>query len=554
MSRLPLALAAVAFLALPVARAETPAVDAKPAPDSVPPKAESAKPDTTAPETTKAPPDDHKLAPAALNHLRVLSIAFADESNAVPYAARLGYALDSAVRQSKRFEAADGAARLDPAGAQDRAEAAQKGADALAFGLKAYGELQDGLGLEWFDRAIGAYKESALWEKDNIRGYARAVVMRIIVKWSDDPGNTRREIANLLNVDPKMELPRDLNPAPPQDLAQEFQRLRESMLQAQPMSLDVATRPLGARVYLDGVYKGTTPNSIQKVSVGEHLVSILSPGYEVVQKAVRITPGDTINETLKQTDEGRQMANLIERVRKNWGAPEELEAEKKLATLAGVDELLMTRVRRESGQLQISAHRYRGSDGHHEGCLDLPPQNESDPQWLHATSDSVGHSLAPTEDAPFCDGRPCACRATFNSPNLPAVIATGVSAAVLLAGGITLAVVAKVKADAFVRLPQTTPGLRDVKGKEVLTYAIPADVCTGLGLVSAGVWAYLAFGTSYARHAEWQTVTPDSTPPPSKSPASDDPFSSRTEPTGPGLAFSVAPQPGGVALSLMGGF
>jgi hypothetical protein len=505
---------------------------------------------------------DHKLVPVdltpkpteALNRGKVLSLAIPEEANANQQAPRLGFVLDSAVRQSKRFTAVDAVAKFDPTGAQERADATQKAADALALGLKGYRELENGLGQEWFDRAMGAYRDSALWEKENIHGYTEAALMRVIVKWTDDPGATRREITALLTIDPKIEVPKDLTPPPPQDLLQEIERQRDALAQTQTTTIDVASRPVPARVYIDGNYKGTTPTSISKVIVGEHLISIISPGYEVVQRFVRISPGDTLSETLKLTEKGKQVAELTERIRKSWDKADEAEAEKKLAALADANQVMIALVSRHEAMIDVKVHRVRASDGHGAGCTEAQSLPESDRQLPRTVGELVEKSL--DVDVPLCNGVACPCRSALPAGPFGAIVGTGVSAAVLLATGITLAVVAKVKSDAFTKVPQTDLLLKQ-KGNEVLSYAIPADICNALGIVSAGVWAYLAFGTQYAAHREIPGGINDDRPAPNKGKSSgDDPFESQLENSPPDqkLTFVAAPQPGGLALSLQGAF
>ena len=65
-------------------------------------------------------------------------------------------------------------------------------------------------------------------------------------------------------------------------------------------SLDVSTKPSGARIYLDDVYKGETPLSISKVVAGDHSIKLTKFGYADVTKMIRVPAGgaESVDEPL----------------------------------------------------------------------------------------------------------------------------------------------------------------------------------------------------------------------------------------------------------------
>ena len=65
-------------------------------------------------------------------------------------------------------------------------------------------------------------------------------------------------------------------------------------------SIYVTSNPSGARVYLDGAYKGTTPYTITSVSVGSHTIKLTKTGYGDITKIVNVVSGGTtsVSETL----------------------------------------------------------------------------------------------------------------------------------------------------------------------------------------------------------------------------------------------------------------
>ena len=66
-------------------------------------------------------------------------------------------------------------------------------------------------------------------------------------------------------------------------------------------TVSVSSTPTGARVYLDGVDRGTTPVTITGVSTGLHLLKVTLSGYEDYSTRFFLVSGKTVSVTL--TDE-----------------------------------------------------------------------------------------------------------------------------------------------------------------------------------------------------------------------------------------------------------
>jgi hypothetical protein len=522
-------------------------------------------------------PDRGPKLAADVHKPRIVPIVFPESDNASAAAARLSYIAESVIRRSSSYELVDVLAKLDPAGTQTRTEMAGRGHDAVKLGRQQYDAIENGLGIESFDRALNSFPDSALWQnsptasgslESNIRGYEHAATMRILLRWADDSvgskKDTRHEITNLLTIDLKAEFPRDL--PLPADLAQEIQHQRESLSSGPRTSFDIGAEPASARIYIDGVYRGTTPTSVDGLIPGDHFLSLVSPGYEVVQHIIHVAPGGTLTETLKPTDKGRQYLQLVEELRRGFFEPEEISAAQALGQLLGADEILGISVSRHEGMIAATLHRIQVVDGHAAAYAELPGVPEGDPLLPRRVAARTQDLLS--RDLPHCDGRPCSFpKPGGGSDTLPAAkIGTGVTSLALLATGISLAVAAKVRSNQFVKLPQTDPTLR-AQGSSVFATALASDICNGLGLVSAGIWAYIAFGVPYAQRADVFHPSPldvpkDAVPPspteqkPEKKKTSDDPFDAEAPapPAAPSFLVFGAPSPGGLTFSLMGSF
>ncbi len=56
-------------------------------------------------------------------------------------------------------------------------------------------------------------------------------------------------------------------------------------------SLDISSIPQGSEIYVDGVYKGTTPKILSDVPAGSHILELRYAGYTSLKKSVEIKAG-----------------------------------------------------------------------------------------------------------------------------------------------------------------------------------------------------------------------------------------------------------------------
>lgn len=70
-------------------------------------------------------------------------------------------------------------------------------------------------------------------------------------------------------------------------------------------SLDVISSPSGANIRIDGKDNGTTPNTLNRLLIGEYTVELSRQGYSMVRKSITVNEGTntTINEVLQNGKE-----------------------------------------------------------------------------------------------------------------------------------------------------------------------------------------------------------------------------------------------------------
>lgn len=489
---------------------------------------------------------------------RVLPVSITLTDNAKAQTAQVQYILESAVRRSARHDYVDPVEKFDSVGVEQRRQNLQKAADAMAFGKRAYENLEEGLGIESFNRAIAAYQDSALW--DNFRDLSQAEVMRILVRWADDPVGTKKELGALVSMDPRAEFPPDLTPP---DLAAEVQKARDARQSEAKFSLDVSTDPVASRVFVDGAYRGTSPTSVRGLTGGDHYLSLVAPGYTVVQKKVRAGPGATATVTLKPAERARPFLTFLERITKGFGENEEVTAARVLARASDSDEVMVASVSRQSGKLSVAMHRVAAKDGH-VLAVEQAEIAENDPQFA-ARVDALATSALALDRPRGKDGEPVGIQTglrkmvsdVFKISENSVKLGAGITGAVLLTGGLIVGGVALSRESDLRRTPQTAPELRQ-KRDGVFHTALASDLLTGCGLVAGGVWGWLQFGKKFAKKSDLETPPvleqkKDAPPPPEKKkPDEDDPFAFLAPL--PGVEAFVFPTLGGGLVGVRGSF
>lgn len=527
----------------------------------LPPDTASASPKAAASAPAKAAPAPAK--PKG-NKASVLTVSFAQADNASIQAAQVASIIESVVQRSTTHESTDAQSKFDPAGTETRRDKVQKGDEALAFGIKQYGALEEGLGLEAFERAITAYEESPLWagEKpgDNFRKLTKALVMRILVKWAEDPGSTRKELRRVLTMDPKADFPKEWTPP---DLTAEAQRIRDAVPYEVPVSLDIASDP-PANVYIDGVYRGIAPMSVRSLNPGEHYLSMFTPGYEVVQRIVKAEPGATITETLKPTGKGNAFISFVKQIKQQFHKDDEITRAKFLGVASGSQQVIIANVSRASGQVALDMHRILVSTG----SVLKEVRNVKFPTTEKEMKEVVtSRVLDLLKDNGNCAQEICKFMGDGPVPTTPVIkTVLGVTAAVTLATGIGVGLAAASKDSDYRKMAQNDPALSST-GSSVRTQAIVADTLMGVGLVTGVIWAYMQFKAPYVERTDsliqdapvQEKQRPiEKKEPEKKKPPEDDPFAS-TEPaptpwTSRATTLFASPIPNGLTFGVQGAF
>lgn len=497
---------------------------------------------------------------------KVLPVAVTLTDNARAYTGRVQTAIEAALRKSARHEAQDPIERFDPGGIGERKKAAERAAEQMAAGRKDYDGLEDGMGLDHFSKAVEACEESALWE--TFPTLTRALAMKILIRWNEDPAMAKRDIPALLALDPKIEFPKDLVSP---DLAAELQRQREALKAEKAFPLDIATEPVPARVYVDGVYRDTSPVTVRGLASGEHYVTLVAPGYQVLSQKVVARAGASATITLRPLDKARPHLTFMERITKGFGEPDEVNAASVLGRSTGADEVIVAGVRRQGGRVTVQLHRIATKDGHVAAVQELEVAEKD--EALGARVEQFAARALASDRERGSGNTPLGLRTGLGKvvsevgkiSEGSVKIGLGVTSLVLVTTGAILGGVAYSREEELRKTPQTTAGVQD-KADSVFSMAIASDVLVGTGLVAGGLWAWLQFGKLAAKKREIEAPPvleqkkddmPGGEPEKKKKADDDDPFADADRDDRPVLGSLdplFAPLTGGAYVGLRGEF
>ncbi|MFM2151863.1 MAG: hypothetical protein RL199_298 [Pseudomonadota bacterium] len=457
--------------------------------------------------------------------------------------------LVQALRGAARHHLVHPVDAFDPEGLRERDAALKEAAAAMTAGRRAFETLEDGLGSADYARAEAAY---AVAGPPAHGSFVQARVLRLAVRWPEDPAAVRRALPDLFSLAPDAAFPADMTPS---DLAQEAARARESVRVAARGTLDVATVPAGAQLFVDGVSRGVTPVSLSDLPPGEHQLALFLPGHRWRHAAVQVGPNTRASYTLEPTPQGRGLLSLGERLAQRFDRSEECEAVRAAAGLLPANELLVAGVRRDGLRWTVALQRFALPDAHVLGTESLTLLGD-DPGRDPALQAAAAKLLS--KDRPRGPG---GAPRGLRSPLSQALVSLsdlrasslrpwlGGAALALVAGGVAAGLAARSSEKTLRATPQTDDRLKSLQF-EVYDRAVLSDGLTAAGLLAGTLWGWWRFGRGDEPAPEpavpvRRPPAPDEVPP---LVLPDDPFASAAPPE-PGLRWSFFAGLRGVGLS-----
>jgi hypothetical protein len=380
-----------------------------------------------------------------------------------------------ALKRAEKFEVLELFNAANPRAAEARSHGLESAQVRLAEGKKALDELDTVKAAEQFTGAMAAAKAGnwnvtfgLIMESQLMRAAAHSTGGEI--------APAKKDIENLVGLKNEVELsPSFFSP----DLIK-FAEVQRKLATTTKDELLIQTVPSGARVWVDGTFRGLSPVSLQSVTPEAHLVSLALGSHGLTQ--LEAFPGEN-KVTLEPSEQQVSLDAAIGLISKDFDGPGRDSGAKQLAKLFQVDQLLVVIPRKSLAgeQFDMIVARIDARDGHNLAFAQKTLKPES--SAMAALLDSV---LAKDDLREGKLPRTHYKAAPSSSHKTAAGVALlGVGAAAL-ATGVVFGIMTNQQHDLWLKTPQTQlTNSNDIQSKGK-TFALVADISYLVGVVAAG--------------------------------------------------------------------
>jgi PEGA domain len=400
----------------------------------------------------------------------------------------LEHTAESAVKAQGRFALLRSADALDGRAARAREESAEKARKLDKDGRQKLDDLDAVAGAATLAEALAAWRASDLTEhfKDftatwSSRGGAYAT--------GDENVRARQDIERILAVAPDTVFS---NAYYPPDLLKYAEGLRKTVASANG-ELTVRSEPVGARIWVDGVYRGVAPATIKGLANGRHFVTALLAGRSMWQSEVPL--GEELVK-LEPAEGAANWSRTLEKLSKDPDGPGRDTAAREVAAATGAEQVLLLVAKKSvnGNQLELTGIRIEARDGHNAAFAKKVVPMDS-------TEAADGFVAALLEkDAPRKEGKPLT---HFDGgagggvhPTRRIVGLSIAGAGVLLAGtGALFGGLALGKQEEFRNTLQTDTARAQEIANTGRTFAIVCDITLITGVVAAAFGSVAGFTT-----------------------------------------------------------
>lgn len=270
----------------------------------------------------------------------------------------LEHAAEDAVERAGRFQLVPAQDAANPTAAKARDEKLEQAAAKVAEGKKDLDDLEAQKAVEVFSEAVELLKSA-----DSTRD------MKVLLDawlWKASAHATagenapaKKEMEALLAIDPKVEFSSSFFSP---DLIK-FGEAERKQAENAKGELTVRTEPPGARVWVDGQFRGTSPVLVAGLGAGNHVVAATQGGYALTQ--TELTPGEHLVK-LEPAELAPALKKAAAVVAADPEGPGRDAGAKELGRALGVDQVLLVVAKKSPAgeQLDVIALRLEVRDGH----------------------------------------------------------------------------------------------------------------------------------------------------------------------------------------------
>ncbi len=391
-------------------------------------------------------------------------------------------AADAAITAQHGLLAVPGHDAVSPNEAQRREVALEVGRRRLAAGKTALDELDNIKATQDLSAALESLRGADLSRVFN--EFIDASLMKAAGHATGgELAPAKREIEAIAALSPRAEF----SPTffPPELL--KFADMQKRLAAASKGELLVKTEPAGARVWVDGVYRGLSPLTVDGLGAGKHFVSASLGGYDLGQT---LAPPGEVTLTLTPGELERSWKKTIDDIKRNPNGSTRDEATLALAREAKVNQLLLVIAKQSTAgeAIELTALRLDAFDGHnlrYATATLKPGDNEAVAAFFT--------SLVEKDDARR--GRTPVHHYEGGSDDGSGLGAAGFGlmggGVLLVATGIALGLTAFTFHNDFLATPQTHLGRSADLAERGHTYAVLSDVFNGVGIAALGTGVVL---------------------------------------------------------------
>lgn len=268
--------------------------------------------------------------------------------------------LRKVLREVPKVQVLDLAGQLQspaPAKTKQYLEKARKGLKAAKAALR---EMD-------YDQAVkNAGRARVAFEKmggylDPLKRYKEAMLLVAVAECMQ--GNTAEAesaFLDLLLLDPHLRLPRGSYEGFVIGL---FEKVKASLAKQPRGSLSIKTHPSGGNLYLDGKLRGVTPDSLDGLVAGNHLVMVKMPGHQNWGKVVRVDAGNLVSLDIKLVP-GKAGGGFTRQVERAGRAVSDADLRSpvlRLGQTLGLDWVWLCQLKHESYDLVLTGYMFEFS-------------------------------------------------------------------------------------------------------------------------------------------------------------------------------------------------
>lgn len=390
-------------------------------------------------------------------------------------------AAEASLERAGRFSVIPVHDALNPTDANSRQVKLEAAREKVKAGTRALDDLDNVKATEAFTQAMEMLKDADL--SANFAALIEAWILKAAgLAMGGETAGAKQEIASVVSIWPKAKF--SPNFFPPELI--KYAAAQRGFAANAKGELLVRTEPPGARVWVDGSYRGVSPVTVAGLSPTPHFVVASQGGYALSQLQ---TSGAEEALKLASAEKGQAWKKAIADILRDAGGPGRDGAAQALGKALNLEQVLLVLAKKSvvGEQLELLGVRLETKDGHN-AAFATRTVNPSDAEALAAFFDLLSKSDSPrTGKDPVhhfnqSDGSPLKLGVGF--------ALLGLGAAALITGGV-FGVNASARAADFSQTPQRKTVESQKLKSTGMAFAVVADVSYLVGLAAAGTGAAL---------------------------------------------------------------